>query len=63
MKVYLSVALFSNIQLLMTLYFPEAITSAAETLVSTKRIEVYLLIYFKIDHLHCKLWYSEILDA
>ena len=47
----------------MTLAFPEAITSAAETLVSTKRIEVYLLIYFKIDHLHCKLWYSEILDA
>ncbi|XP_057378654.1 ATP-binding cassette sub-family C member 4-like [Daphnia carinata] len=43
-KVFVTVSLFNNIRIIMTLYFPSAITAAAEARVSTKRIENFLLL-------------------
>ncbi|XP_057378671.1 LOW QUALITY PROTEIN: ATP-binding cassette sub-family C member 4-like [Daphnia carinata] len=43
-KVFVTVSLFNNIRLIMTLFFPGAITMAAEARVSTKRIENFLLL-------------------
>ena len=42
-KVFLSVALFSNIRLIMTNYFPQAIATVAEAIVSIQRIEVDII--------------------
>lgn len=42
-KVFVTVSLFNNIRLIMTLFFPGAITMAAEARVSVKRIEVILM--------------------
>ncbi|EFX68457.1 ATP-binding cassette, sub-family C, member 4 [Daphnia pulex] len=43
-KVFVTVSLFNNIRLIMTLFFPGAITMSAEARVSTKRIENFLLL-------------------
>lgn len=43
MQVFLTVSLFNNIRLIMTLFFPSAITMAAEAVVSINRIQVKLL--------------------
>lgn len=39
-QVFLTVALFNNIRLVMTLFFPSAIRFGAEALISTRRIQV-----------------------
>ena len=36
----MTMSLFNNVRLIMTLFFPNAISTAAEGLVSVKRIEV-----------------------
>nr|WEU39104.1 NIES ABC protein [Daphnia magna] len=43
-KVFVTVSLFNNIRIIMTSFFPGAITMAAEARVSTKRIENFLLL-------------------
>ena len=59
MQVFVTVSLFNNIRLIMTLFFPGAITMAAEARVSAKRIEVnFFNSYFfhhKCQSLFCNL--------
>ncbi|CAG0914467.1 unnamed protein product [Notodromas monacha] len=42
--VFLSVALFNNIRLVMTFFFPFGVTQAAETLISVQRLQEFLLL-------------------
>ncbi len=48
-QVFLSVALYNNIRLVMTFFFPFGITQAAESLISVKRLQVILDVCL---HLH-----------
>uniref|UniRef100_T1IZ26 Uncharacterized protein n=1 Tax=Strigamia maritima TaxID=126957 RepID=T1IZ26_STRMM len=43
-KVFVTVALYNNIRMIMTLLFPFAVAQGAETLVSIKRLEEFLLL-------------------
>ncbi|CAG0881128.1 unnamed protein product [Darwinula stevensoni] len=42
-KVFLAVALYNNIRLVMTFYFPFGVAQAAETVISIKRLQEFLL--------------------